>query len=244
MEFSKAHSSRRTQTEVRDALEKSRDRPRKKGSNMPNLKVRVTFELSPEKHDVLEKAVRKAAAEMNSLGEGRRVEPQEALLFMARRWLETDPEGTPQGRKEKEDSIDTILYHSCPTCRSATLPTAGGPVDILPEVERVEGEARKVTIPEREKVGNGSFSRGGSEKRRPEPPNSRTLRRRVLLHDGRACGNPHCRRKLGLHAHHNEFRSAGGETALSNEIAVCSICHSLPHSGVLQIEGNPLEELR
>jgi len=66
--------------------------------------------------------------------------------------------------------------------------------------------------------------------------------------DGRVCSNPLCRRKLGLQAHHIEFRSKGGKTALSNETLVCDRCHRLLHKNLLSVpfqnEGNPREGLR
>ncbi len=72
---------------------------------------------------------------------------------------------------------------------------------------------------------------------RPSPPQ---LVKKVRLRDGRVCSNPFCRRRTGLHAHHIEFRSHGGRTVLSNEKLVCSVCHSLCHQGLLEIEGDPL----
>ena len=94
----------------------------------------------------LEKALRKVADEIGESFTEKRVEPKDALLFMARRMLETDPQSTPKDRTEKEDSIYTVLYHQCQDCGVSSLPTADGPVEIDREVlERVSGDARKVT---------------------------------------------------------------------------------------------------
>jgi hypothetical protein len=54
------------------------------------------------------------------------------------------------------------------------------------------------------------------------------------------CANPMCGSRLGLHAHHIQFRANGGKTALHNEVAVCDRCHALIHAGLLVLEGNPL----
>ena len=79
---------------------------------------------------------------------------------------------------------------------------------------------------------------------RPKP---HSLTRRVVLRDGRVCSNPFCRRKLGLQAHHIEFRSKRGKTVLSNETLVCGRCHSLLHKNLLsmtfQNEANPRQRL-
>ena len=57
---------------------------------------------------------------------------------------------------DPEKSLYTILYHKCPECRRASLPTSEGPVGIDAEVvERVEADARKVVIEDREKRPDG-----------------------------------------------------------------------------------------
>src|SRR5262249_20435606 len=152
----------------------------------------------------------------------------------------------PAGRSEREESIYTILYHVCPTCRKSHVLGCDGPVEVPSEVvERVEGDARKVSIDlteeERrsEEVGKGGSAgdtAGAEGEAVPvfkDRPNTPRLRRQVLLRDGSTCANPLCRRRLGLMAHHIVFRSEGGPTEIQNETAVCVVCHALVHQGYL-----------
>src|SRR5207249_902539 len=139
--------------EVEDALKKKRKLPRADRYGLPSLPVRVTFELSPNELEILQKAMGKAAWEMKrSLGEEAEVEPKKVLLFLAERMLETDATAPqlsppPRGRSEREESIFTILYRVCPDCRKSHVWGSDGPVEVSSEVvERVEGEAKKVTI--------------------------------------------------------------------------------------------------
>ena len=146
LEFCKGRTTRQIEAEVKEAQRKNRDRPRKEGDSMPTLRLRVSFELAPEEHDLVEKALGKVTSELGEKLGGGRLDPKDALLFMARRMLETDPAQTPEGRREKEESLYTILYHSCPSCRKASVQTVDGPVEIdRAIVERVEEEAEKVT---------------------------------------------------------------------------------------------------
>jgi hypothetical protein len=126
------------------------------------------------------------------------------------------------------------------------LPTAEGPVEIPAEiVDAVESDARKVTIRPEEELAAGAGVVVGTpvpfEQR--DHPNTPSIVRKVLLRDGQVCANPMCGAKLGLHAHHIQFRVNGGKTTLANETAICSRCHSLTHAGLLRTEGNPLTGL-
>ncbi len=152
------------------------------------------------------------------------------------------------GPVDPEKSLYTILYHKSPECRRASLPTSEGPVEIdAVVVERVEGDARKVTIEDREEVsddGGASAEGGDGEDEQPreiDRPNPRGLVRKIHLRDGRTCSNPGCERRKGLHAHHIVERARGGATAVYNEILVCNCCHALLHSGQLRVEGSPVE---
>jgi len=211
----------------------------------------VHFELAPVEHDVVSKAMKKAAGELSrSLG-GKSVDRKQVLIFSAQRQLATRPDCTVEGRTEREDSMYNILYHVCPQCRTASLPDPDWRVEIPPEVvERVEGEAHKVTLhPEEERKSDSAradLERSDKQNQTKDlyPPNNPTLVRKVRLRDGCVCANPHCRRRLELQAHHIVFRREGGATALWNEVALCSVCHSLVHMGYLQVDGNPLTGLR
>jgi len=74
--------------------------------------------------------------------------------------------------------------------------------------------------------------------------NSEVLAMKVRLRDGGVCANPMCGRTLGLQAHHVTWRSHGGATALWNEIAICSWCHSLHHASLLDIAADPAGGVR
>lgn len=229
LEFVRSHSHNQIIAEIKDAKRKKRNHPRRDSYSLPDLSVQVNFEFSPEEHDIIRKAMEKTADEMGEGVNGQKVEPKDTLLYMARRILETDPAGA---RRERDDSIYTILYHRCPECSAAHLPTQEGPVEIPREaVERVESEAKKVVVS------------GEVPVKERDKPNTAATARKIRLRDGRVCSNPMCGRRLGLHAHHIQFRSDGGSTMLGNEILVCTVCHSLIHQGLLALEGNPVTGL-
>ena len=180
-----------------------------------------------------------------------------SILYICQRILETDPMGTLQGliergRVEREGSIFTILYHHCPKCRASHVITKDGPVEVdAGVVERVEGEAERVEIkPEEEMVMKLEKDPGALDSPPPPPlrgvdrPTPAPMARKVILRDGDHCANPHCRRKLGLHAHHVHWRNRGGRTEIWNLLCVCSLCHAGVHRGVLTVEGNPVDGLR
>jgi hypothetical protein len=225
-------------------------------SGLPNTDTKMTFHLSSEEHDMVEKALKKVAQEMGQSMGRQEVDAKEVLLLLAQRILETDvADGCPGARVEREESLYTILYHLCPQCRSAKLSRPEGLVDIPTElVERVEGEAKKVSIsPEEEAPPSGDCIMTSecetSAHEKPVPkqerdrPNTYTMVRKLLLRDGSTCSNPCCRRRLSLHAHHIVFRSFGGRTALYNETMVCPLCHALLHRGLLKLQGDPLKGL-
>jgi len=247
LEFCKGRTTRQIEAEVKEAQRKNRDRPRKEGDSMPTLRLRVSFELAPEEHDLVEKALGKVTSELGEKLGGGRLDPKDALLFMARRMLETDPAQTPEGRREKEESLYTILYHSCPSCRKASVRTVDGPVEIdRAIVERVEEEAEKVHIGPQEELDPDAAEASDVEEPATglDKPNTATLRKKVVLRDGKVCANPNCGGRVALHCHHIKYRACGGKTVLVNEICLCSLCHALVHDGRLRIEGNPIDGLR
>ncbi len=72
LEFCTGRTSRQIEAEVKEAQRKNRDRPRKEGDSMPTLRLRVSFELAPEEHDLVEKALGKVTSELGEkLGGGR-----------------------------------------------------------------------------------------------------------------------------------------------------------------------------
>ena len=208
----------------------------------------MKFELLPEEHDILSKAIQKRSAEMSKSLGGKNVEPKAALFQIAELFLESDPvTGDSEKRIKRDDPLYTILYHQCPDCKKAHLPTQHGPVEIPREVvECIAGEADKVTISPEEEM--PTFSGDPENKMVPlkarDKPNTPQIVRKVTLRDGRTCSNPMCGRSLGTHAHHIQFRSNGGRTSLDNETLLCDICHSLCHQRLLKVTGSPLTKLR
>ena len=210
------------------ALQENRDVPRSDRYGLPNLTVKFTLELTLEEQARLETALEKAGAEIApAIGE-ERLETRDVVLYMVERFLRTDPEGTPEGRRERDDSPYMIIYNACPECRRARLMSSDGPIEVAPEsVDRLTGDAEEETMDRR---------------------NSSTLARRVKLRAHHieyrdVCQNPGCGHRGKLHAHHIEYRSHGGPTIPENESSVCTRCHSLLHAGLLEVSGNPVEGL-
>ncbi len=252
--FALKYPGARLKAEVREAVRKNRSRPRKEGYSLPSLETRLVFELKPEEQDLASKALEEAAREKGERLQGAEVELKDAFLFLARRFLKDrlDEDTAAGSAVNSETSLYTILYHKCPECRRASLPTPDGPVAIEAEVvERVEGDARRVVLedsepspePSPEVDGDGAAPEEESaEEEQPaalDRPNPPLLVRQVHLRDGRACSNPGCDRKHGLHAHHVVERARGGATAIHNEVLVCSTCHALLHAGLLRVQGSP-----
>ena len=93
--------------------------------------------------------------------------------------------------------------------------------------------SNRVEIAAEEELGRDGMPPGAVDE-----PNSPRLARQVLHRDGLRCANPGCDRRRNLHAHHIVFRAQGGRTALSNEVAVCDVCHALLHKGLLEVTGS------
>lgn len=145
-----------------------------------------------------------------------------------------DHEGAT-GQAKRPMPAQTILYRTCPQCRATTLDTAEGPVAISPErVDELAQASNEVVITPEEELPADPLPDGEVDK-----PNSSRLSKQVLHRDGLKCANPGCGRRSGLQAHHIVFRSKGGRTVLSNEVAVCGICHALLHKGLLEVTGSP-----
>ena len=154
----------------------------------------------------------------------------------------------------------TIVYHTCPACRETTLSTDEGPLRVAPErVDELAAVANRVVIdhddaaatePRRGNVPAGDRPESHQDEAvvsteaadimpsgMVDAPNSARLTRQVLHRDGLRCANPGCGRRHHLQAHHVVFRSHGGRSVLSNEIALCDVCHALVHAGLLEVTG-------
>ncbi len=244
LDYAKKHSLWRLRAEVQDTLEKKRDRPRSDKFGMPNLPVKLGFNLTMEEHHIVQMAFQKVGDELRrSLSSDKinsgAIEPKTVLLFMAQRMLETDPCscGSPKCRVEKKDSIYTILYRICGICKEAHIMTTEGPVEVPREhITRIEGESKKVEITREEEVSSKPPSDSQGAPPKIDRPNTQKLVEKVITRDGGVCANPCCRREVGLQGHHIVLRSEGGATELYNEITVCAYCHALIHRGLLIVK--------
>lgn len=198
-------------SEVRDAKEKGRDHPRKDGHGLPAVKVKLTFDLAPQEHELTRVVIEKVSRELSASLGGERVDAKTAFLYIMKHFLETDPStdssndpapGAP-GRRESSEPPYTVLYRQCPDCRRSHVATPDGFQEVEPEVvERVAGEAERVVIDPAEEVRPaegapatepGATAPAPGEKPAPakpvtiDPPNTPRLTRRVLLRDGLRC---------------------------------------------------------
>jgi hypothetical protein len=147
----------------------------------------------------------------------------------------TVPAGGEGREPQRPTPAQTIVYRTCPECRQSTLDTAEGPIAIAPgRVTELEPVANRVTIADGDEAPPELMPPGEVDR-----PNSQALARKVLQRDGLRCANPACGNRRNLHAHHIVFRSRGGRTVLTNEVAVCDVCHALLHKGLLEVTGSP-----
>src|SRR5262245_46769743 len=153
LELAAKCSVRALKAEVEDAIRNGRDRPRKGKGGLPRLRSTIYFTLEPEEHEIVRKAFRKVGDVLKESLGGKRPEPRETLVYISKLILEGQIPLEAEGN-EKDESMYTVLYHVCPSCREGKVHTDEGPVEVPAEVvERVEAEAEKVTIsPEEEKA--------------------------------------------------------------------------------------------
>ena len=120
LQFLKTRSVRAVLLELKDARKKNRKSPRGNSYGLPGLPVTVRFEFSPEDHAVIEKGLKKVASEMALSLDGALPSPAQALLYLLRRLLETEPAGSiTEGREEKESSPFLVVYRQFPTPRAS-----------------------------------------------------------------------------------------------------------------------------
>ncbi len=245
--FAAGKSVDAVRAEVEHAVSAGRDRPRDRRYGLPDLKVRVQLEMTRTEHEIFRRAMETVCGEIAESLSGQRVSLTGALLFLSEKLL--------AGESARADSADagsdseslqggppsrTLLYHVCPDCRRGRMETQGGGVEVSPAViDRIEGNSRREVIDPAEEVAVTRHVEAPEVDR----PNSPSLRRKVLLRDGRRCANPCCGRPAE-HCHHIIYRRDGGRTALWNETAVCGRCHALIHAGLLLVSGDPALELQ
>ena len=249
--------------ELREANRTGRHAPREQRYGLPNLMIRIWFDLTIEDNERLRSAFRlvnNAAADhlrgaADDAGDRDPVgrdpvggdtdgtsDPRPALV----RWADgilsgaipvwpAVPAGGDDRGAHRPTPAQTILYRTCPECRQSTLDTAEGPIAVAPgRVTELEPVANRVTIADGEETPPELMPPGEVDK-----PNSQALARQVLHRDGLCCSNPGCGNRRNLQAHHIVFRSLRGRTVLNNEVAVCDVCHALLHQGLLEVMGSP-----
>lgn len=241
MELALETTVRELTAEVRESRRQNQDTPRDRSHGLPNLYVHVTFEMTLEEKERLAAALAHVASTMGSEGErSPLVRWADGILSGAIPTSSTSAAGETgaHGTQERQP-LQAIVYHRCPECRRAAVETRDGLVQVsTARIEELEPDSRQVTIRPEDEIVADSLPAGFSD-----PPNTPGLVRQVLHRDGLRCQNPGCDSTGRLHAHHIVFRSEGGRTELSNEVAVCDRCHALIHAGLLEVTGRPGEGL-
>jgi hypothetical protein len=248
--------------EVKEAVRTGRTAPRDRRLGLPNLTVKVTFELTLEEKERVHAALARVAdglAAADDVEEARGGDPRDAAhqrRALIVRWADGilsgaipaspvaqraatsggQPGGAPVGTAARPTPSQTIVYTVCRECDQATVRTLeDGFVRISPDrIRELEPVSNAVHIPPLSQVEVQVVPAG-----QIDPPNTAGLARQVLHRDGLRCANPSCGRRENLHAHHIVFRSAGGRTSLENEVTLCDTCHALIHSGRLSVSGTP-----
>ena len=64
----------------------------------------------------------------------------------------------------------------------------------------------------------------------------KTLAKSCFSRDDWKCR--HCGNSAGLHPHHVQYKSAGGEDVLDNLLTLCAKCHRDVHDGYLSIQAD------
>jgi len=255
--------------EVREAKRTGRSAPRDRRHGLPNLLVRLSVDLTLEEKERVRAAfalVREALDDgpgpedegpgLPGAAGDRRPElvrwadgvlsgaipiaPVVAHATAGDAGPDSDSGSAPaKARPPRPRPAQTILYHSCPECRQATVETQDGLVRVEGErVAELEPQSNHLTIAPEEEVIAEVLPDGQTD-----DPNSQGLALKVIHRDGLVCQNPGCDNRHRLHAHHIVYRSEGGRTVLSNEVTVCDRCHALIHAGLLEVVGRPGEQL-
>jgi hypothetical protein len=257
--------------EAREAVRTGRDSPRDRRFGLPNLLVDIKLRVTLEERERIRAAFKVVSAgagpDLRGGPDAGAGQPSDGITdqrLPLLRWADgilsgaipAQPAPTANGGVGTDGRAGTgassaaaravavapaqaILYRVCPRCRTATLDAEEGPISVGPErVAELEGASNRVVITADDERPAGALPPG-----QVDPPNDSQLTRKVLHRDGLRCANPGCGRTANLHAHHIVFRSEGGRTMMSNEVAVCDRCHALLHQGLLEVKGSPDEGL-
>jgi len=262
IELAVAEPVRKLEAEVREAVRTGRDAPREKRNGLPNLLVRLSIDLTLEEKERLRAALMVVSEAMENEADSKArdggVDAGDGAMPAGRqrpvliRWADgilsgaipASPASPANGAGGAQAALrpapaQTIVYHACPECRTATLQLEDGPVSVSEQrIEELAPSSNVLVIRSEEELPVKCVSVD-----RRDTPNSASLARKVVQRDGARCANPGCGNRLRLHAHHIVFRSAGGPTCLANEIGVCDQCHAMIHAGLLEVSGSPYTDL-
>ncbi|MFQ5460786.1 MAG: HNH endonuclease, partial [Anaerolineae bacterium] len=246
LKFAAEASAQELEAEVSQAKRAGRDLPRDRRHGLPNLLVRLSFDLTLEEKERLRAALAQVREALDggtdadgngTRGPGAGADGRPALV----RWCDGILSGAipagpghTSGTPRRPTPAQTILYRSCPECHKATVDTQDGPVAVSPErIAELAPHSQRVTITPDDEVVAENLPAGEAD-----APNSAALARKVIHRDGLVCQNPACGSRTNLQAHHIVFRSAGGPTTPSNEVTVCDRCHALIHADLLEVTGH------
>ncbi len=229
-----------TVAEAREAHRSGRDTPRRDAYGLPNLDQRMVLRFPRSDMEKVRRWLEAVGQQIQQKTGAAELRPEDVLVFLSEQHEMVEPAssadmdggdqaggvGRPgaQARPLTAAAAATgrvrnkarVIYKQCPSCRRSAVGTRDGMVEVEPEVvDRRLGDAEIVAI---------------------DGPTPAPLRRRILGRELHRCGNPRCSRPAE-HCHHIVFRSRGGETSMSNEVAVCRTCHALIHSGLLRVLG-------
>ena len=228
--YRKAHRAGALRAEVKNAIEKGRDRPRKGTRGIPNTTVEMKFRFTLEEMELARQALELIASEVMKTGDGTRPTPEKVLLQLLKLVLEGGLELKSGEASKKIRSIWQLIYQKCPDCLRCLALTRDGPVEVPHEhVQKIEAEAEKIVI-EPEDLVKGEALPPGKKNEQPVPAETA---RKVLARYRHSCVI--CGRRGDLHLHHLTFRSRGGGNAVSNIALCCPGCHASVHDGVVDV---------
>ncbi|ANM29508.1 hypothetical protein ABI59_07805 [Acidobacteria bacterium Mor1] len=237
LEFLAERGAEQTVAEAREAHRAGRDAPRRDGFGLPNLHQRMVLRFQRSDMEKVRRWLEAVGQQIQRKTGAAELRAEDVLLFLSEQHESGGPAEAghrdsakgPSGENGLAASANSratlrsrakVIYQHCPRCRRSTMGTRDGMVEVEPEVvERRLGDAEIVAI---------------------DGPTPAPMRRKILGRELHRCGNPRCSRRAE-HCHHIVFRSKGGETSMSNEVAVCRTCHALIHSGLLRVQGRVAE---